>query len=110
MVVARGIPVRVRARQHHILGCTAEDFGLRWRSRQPPVSSTLGTLSLHLAIFARRPSHRSFLQRVGATDDFHQFGGNRRLARTVVVEGQAINHLRRTLRRSVHGGHLSAEE
>ena len=47
------------------------------------------------------------LERLGTTDNFNKFFGNRSLTGPVVVEGERINQLSRVSRRGIHGRHAA---
>lgn len=58
---------------------------------------------------ARGTPYSLLFQGVGPTDNFHELGSNCSLARAVVLEREAVDHLGCVLGGRVHGGHARAE-
>src|SRR5215469_5518844 len=84
----------------------------------PPVAEVAVALRARLRGFVSAAVAMSFflafdcmrLERLGARDDFDEFGGDRGLAGAVVLDRQAVDHVSGIPGRIVHRGHLGSVE
>src|SRR5690606_16571081 len=83
---------------------TSTTAPMTWLTRPTePVAATVLVAALAIC-------RTSFLERLGARNDFDQFLGDLRLTLAVVLQRQTLDHLAGIAGRVVHGAHLGTEE